>query len=123
MNNEEKILEILGNLTSNVSEIRNDIVTLKDDVSTFKDDITSIKSDISSIKDDVSELKHRVTKIEVTQENTVIPNIKLLAEGHTIIQNQIKHLSVVDALQDDVATLKNAVRYLSEEMEKIKKAM
>lgn len=68
-------------------------------------------------------LKQSVTKIEVAQENVIIPQIRLLAEGHTIIQDQIKRLSIIDAMQDDIATLKSSVRYLSGELEKLKSVM
>ena len=99
MNNEEKILQKLDALQAEILAVKD---TLQAEISTVKDDILSIK---------------------MTQENIIIPQIQLLAEGHTAIQNQIKNLSVIDALQDDVATLKNAVRYLSAEIDKLKSAM
>ena len=102
MNNEEKILEILGQIQGDVSEL---------------------KGDVSELKGDVSELKRRTAKIEVTQENVVLPRIQLLAEGHTLIQNQIKKLSVIDSMQDDIATLKSAIRFLSQKIEQMEKAM
>ena len=95
MNNEERILEMLEQLAIGQHEM----------------------------KQDVSSLKEHVTKMEITQENIIIPQLHLLAEGHTAIQNQIKRLSVIDAMQDDIATLKTAVKYLSGELEKIQEAM
>ena len=102
VNNEEKILEILGRIEGDVSEL---------------------KSDVSELKSDVSELKKRTAKIEITQENVVLPRIQLLAEGHTIIQKQIKDISVIDRMQDDIVTLKNAVRFLTQKVEEMEKAM
>ena len=102
MNNEEKILKALEGLQS---------------------DMKDVKSDISDLKERMQNVEERTLKIELTQENIIIPNIQLLAEGHTIIQEQIRRLSVVEALQDDVATLKSAVKYLTLELENIKKAM
>ncbi len=95
MNNEEKILQML----------------------------TSIQVDVSTIKEDVSDLKTRATKLEMNQENRIIPSIKLLAEGHTMIQDRIDKLSVVDAMRQDIDILKAAVSHLSQELASLKDAM
>lgn len=102
MNNEEKILSILSQMQTDFSEL---------------------KADVAELKTDVAELKERTTRIEITQENVVLPRIQLLAEGHTDIQAQIKRLSVIDGMQDDIATLKTAVRFLSQKVEQLEKAM
>lgn len=108
MNNEEKILEILSQIQK--------------DQSAMKDDISGLKTDVSEMKSDMSEVKQRVRSIEVAQETTVATRLQLLAEGQTTIQDQIRSLSVIDRLQDDVSTLKNAVRYLSERIEHMEQA-
>lgn len=109
MNNEEKILEMLSGLTS-------DMAVIKSDISGMKAEIVDMKSDISDMKEDISELKTRVTKVEITQENVVLPKLELLAEGQNECKNQIRRMSVIDAMQDDIATLKTAVRFLSEKV-------
>lgn len=95
MNNEEKILGILVQLQNDMSEMR----------------------------EEQRSMREELTRVAVTQENVVIPNIQLLAEGQITIQDQIKNLSVIDRLQDDVATLKTAVRFLSQKVEQLEKAM
>ena len=95
MDNEEKILELLAEV---LTEQKN----------------TNKRLD---------SIEHRVTKLEIAQENTIIPGIQLLAEGQKTIQNQIKHISVIDSMQDDIATLKSAVKFLSQEIDKLQKAM
>lgn len=116
MSNEEKILSILYQMQVSFSELRTDVAELKTDVA-------ELKADVAELKTDVAELKERTTKIEITQENVVLPRIQLLAEGHMDIQAQIKRLSVIDGMQDDIATLKTAVRFLSQKMEQLEKAM
>ncbi|MEG1880397.1 MAG: hypothetical protein RR145_03665 [Oscillospiraceae bacterium] len=116
MTNEEKILQLLGTLVDRQDQT-------DDKLTQMQGSITQIQGDISEMKVDISELKRRVTKIEITQENVVLPHIQLLAEGHTTIQGQIRKLSVIDSLQDDVSTLKSAVRFLSEEIQQMKNAM
>lgn len=102
MNNEEKILEMLSGLTSDMADMKSDMAVMK--------------SDIADMKEDMSELKTRVTKVEITQENVVLPKLELLAEGQIELKNQIRRMSVIDAMQDDIATLKTAVRFLSEKV-------
>ena len=109
MNNEEKILEMLNGLTS-------DMADMKSDIADMKTEIADIKTDMADMKEDISELKTRVTKVEITQENMVLPKLELLAEGQTELKNQIRRMSVIDAMQDDIATLKTAVRFLSEKV-------
>ena len=98
MNNEDKILEILQKLSDNVDRLN---------------------IDMTDMKTDMADMKTRVTKIEVTQENIILPQLQLLAEGQATIQNQIRSLSVIDRLQDDVITLKAAIRYLSEKVDQL----
>ena len=116
MNNEERILDLLGNLTAQVG-------TLTADMAVMKSDMTVMKSDMTVMKSDIAELKTRATKIEVTQENVILPRLQVLMEGHDTLHDQIRRLSVVDRLQDDVTTLKTAVRYLSEKVEKLEQAI
>lgn len=89
--------------------------------------LDSIKGDISGLKSDVSELKDRVLKIEITQENKVIPSIRTLAEEsnaqHDKLSEQIRSLSVIDELKNDVSVLKLAVRTLTDELARLKAAM
>lgn len=102
MTNEEKILQILEQLTVEMS---------------------GMKSEMTGMKSDLAEMKTTLTRVAVTQENVVLPKLQILAEGHVTLQEQIKRLSVIDSMQDDISTLKTAVRYLSQELEKMKSAM
>ncbi len=95
MDKQDKILEMLEKLTMEVNQIHTE------------------QTEMSSV----------LKKVAVTQENVVLPRIQLLAEGHTTIQEQIRNLSVIDRLQDDVSTLKSAVRMLTQEIEELKAAM
>lgn len=119
MNNEEKILTILETLTSDMTIMKSDMADMKADMANMKSDMVNMKSDMADMQSDMADVKTRLTKIELTQENNIIPHIQLLSEGQVTIQNQIKNLSVIDSLKDDVSTLKSAVRYLSEKVEKL----
>lgn len=101
MNNEEKILsllekqgEILGNLAM----------------------------DVSCLKDDVSDLKGRVAKVEVTQENMVLPQIQAIAEGITSINAKLVTRSEMDAMREELAFLKDIIRMHTTQINDLKKA-
>lgn len=116
MNNEEKILQLLEQM--NARQDKTDAMLER-----MQEDISDIKTRVTNIEGRTERIETRVTKIEVTQENTVVPQIRLLAEGHDVIQNQIKNISVIDRMQEDIDTLKAAVSYLSNELKALKEAM
>ena len=123
MNNEERILDLLGNLTAQVGTMSKQLDTLTDRMGTVESKVDTLTADMTDVKSDIAELKTRATKIEVTQENVMLPRLQVLMEGHDTLHDQIRRLSVVDRLQDDVTTLKTAVRYLSEKVEKLEQAI
>ncbi len=116
MNNEEKILAILVEMQAEQRKTTQRLEGLEAEQKKTSQRLEGLEAD-------VAEIKTTVAKVAVTQENVVLPRIQLLAEGHTTIQEQIRNLSVIDRLQDDVSTLKSAVRMLTQEIEELKAAM
>lgn len=59
---------------------------------------------VGKIESDLSEVKHRVTKIELTLENEIDRNIKIIAEGHLDLSRKlnesIKIASDIQAKQE-----------------------
>lgn len=70
----------------------------------------------------ISEMRADLTKVMVTQENVVIPQLKTLAEGHMTLLETLAPKSRVEALEEDVSVLKVAVKALTAEMAELKKA-
>ena len=129
MNNEEKILEILGNIQTDISGLKSDVSGLKTDVSGLKTDVSGLKTDVSGLKTDVADLKSdvadlrdRVVKIEVTQENVVLPQLQTLAEGQANLLATLAPKNRVEALEDEMAFMKSVVKALSQEVADLKKA-
>lgn len=123
MTNEEKILELLekqGKVLEQQGKLLEKHGTALEQQGKLLEKHGKLLTDLRS---DMSEMRTTLTKVAVTQENIVLPRLQLLAEGHDTIQEQIKRLSVIDSLQDDVATLKSAVRFLSQKVEQLEKAM
>lgn len=102
MNTEEKILTMLSQIQA---------------------DQTEMKANISGLKDTQEQMQATLTRVAVTQENVVIPQIKLLAEGHDLLLQKLARKERVDALEDDVALLKTVVKTMSQRIAELEKAL
>ena len=94
MNNEEKILQLLE----------------------------QVIDEQKSMRSDITDMRTELTRVAVTQENIVLPQLQLLFEGQVTIQEQIKNISVIDRMQDDISILKAAVKHLTTEVEALRSA-
>ena len=81
-----------------------------------------------SAKIDASE-KRMTERIDASEnrvmayiENAVMPNFKLLAEGHQTLLETLAPKSRVDNLEEDVVFLKSIVKSLMQEVSELKKA-
>ena len=101
MNNEEKILTILEK---------------------HGEMLTQMQEEQKRMREDLSDLRTTVARVDVTQENIVIPQFKLLAEGHETLLNTLARKDRVDALEDDMALLKTAFKAMSQRIAELEKA-
>ena len=101
MNNEEKILEMLAQIQAEQKEMR---------------------SDIAELKTTQGQMQTTLTRVAVTQENVVLPQLKLLAEGHETLLNTLARKDRVEALEDDVALLKTVIKAMSQRIAELEKA-
>jgi predicted nucleic acid-binding Zn-ribbon protein len=115
MNNEDKILSILEKIDQRQTSTEKILEKHGEMLEALVDDVSDLKSD-------VSDLKARITKIEVTQENIIIPNIQALAEGQKTILETLAPKNRVEALEDDVAFLKTVIKAMNQEINDLKKA-
>jgi len=67
-------------------------------------------------------LTTRVTKIELTQENVILPGIQALAEGQETLRQTLCSRERAERLETDVDLLKTAVRGLFRDVQELKKA-
>ena len=109
MNNEDKILKMLEQVIDEQKAMRNEL--------------SGIQSEQKAMRTEMSDMRTELTRVAMTQENVVLPRLDLLAEGHVTISEQIKSLSVIDELKNDVSVLKLAVRTLTDELAQLKAAM
>lgn len=101
MNNEEKILSMLEKMQGQMHSMQEDIFTLKASQGAMQETLT---------------------RVAITQENVVLPRIQLLAEGHTTIMDRMPSKSRIEALEEDVATLKSIIQIHAADIAELKAA-
>lgn len=122
MNNEEKILEMLEKLSKTQGKHSEMLESLTEKVDTLNGTVEQHGEILARHSETLSELQKTVTRVAVTQENIVIPQIKLLAEGHDVLLNTLARKDRVEALEDDVALLKTVVKAMSQRLSELEKA-
>ena len=63
-----------------------------------------------------------LTKVAVTQENIVLPRLQALAEGQQNLRDTLAPKNRVEALEEEVALLKEVIRTHSRDIAELKKA-
>ena len=101
-------------LESKLAPIYTRLESLEQGQASMQADISALKSDVATLKSDVAEIKQRVLKLEIIQENRILPNIQLLAEGHEGIIRRLDRLDDLperfDELQANVSVLTCALK-------------
>ena len=79
----------------------------------MQEELSSVKEEVASVKEEVASVKSLATKTQIAMENDVVPKIKLLLEGHTILHSRLAQLNEMERIlrevQSDVLLLKNIV--------------
>lgn len=103
-----------------MSKMENSIQVLQDGQQKMQDDILGLKQDQEVMSRDMKDVKQRVTGIEMTLENEVIRNIKIIAENHTDLSRKLDDALKVDNEKEllliRVNILENEVRKLKERL-------
>lgn len=104
MNNEEKILAVLENLTDKVAQIQ---------------------QEQKQMRADMSQMQTTLTRVAVTQENVVLKGLDALAEGQDLTHQRLKDLAGKDELaelREEVRLLRAVVAQHSKDIEALKAA-
>jgi len=99
MDNEEKIMDLLGILVSEVAEIKTDLADVKTDLAGVKTDLADVKTDLADVKTDLAETKQTVARIEVEHGR----KLDALADGYQA------NREAIEEIRDDVAAIKEAL--------------
>lgn len=115
MQNEEKILGLLEQLVEDVSGLKQDVFGLKQESA-------ETKKELAALKEQMGRMDERLRRVELTQENMVLPQLRLLAEGNDTLLAQSAPVERVEAVETDVDMLKTVVRLHSQDISALKKA-
>lgn len=115
MNNEEKILQMLG-------EMRTEQAGMRAELAEMRSGLAEMRSGLAEMKAEQAEMRDLLQKVAVTQEAVVLPRLDLLAEGHAHLADTLAPKSRVEALEDDVSFMKTVIKALSQEVAELKKA-
>ena len=77
---------------------------------------------MKSINERLDSQEAILDKVQANQEAVIMPRVELLYEGHTAILEKVQRDPRFETLQDEVETLKMAVKHHTSELNDLKKA-
>ncbi|MEF2562686.1 MAG: hypothetical protein UI647_07885 [Negativibacillus sp.] len=91
----------------------------------MQEEFASVKEEVASVKEEVASVKSLATKTQIAMENDVVPKIKLLFEGHTILRSRLAQLDEMERIlrevRSDVLLLQNVVTWYSNDIRMLKR--
>ena len=76
----------------------------------------SLEAGQAELKKQISEIDLRLRKVEITQENKVLPQIQLLAEAHDNLAKTAARRSDIEALREDLGLQKVRIDTIVEQI-------
>lgn len=82
--------------------------------------LLAISNMIDPMKEDIQEIKNRVKRIELTQENIVLPRLNTIESCYTSTYDKYKeNIETYESMKQDIAIIKKVVAEHSEKLQKI----
>ena len=104
MNNEEKILSMLAQIQSDMSDMKaaqaeqgDRLSRLETKVDKLETSVGKLETKVGKIEDMQEELRTAVNRVALKQEQDVIPYVKLLDEDHADNRHKLPEKSQVQA--------------------------
>ena len=125
MNNEERILQILTAMQSDLAGLKEGQESLMQGQERLEQRQEKLEQRQEKLEQRQEEMQETLTRVAVTQEGLVLPRLQALYEGHGAIMERQAGLAEknrVEELEDDVAMLKNSVKRMRVEINELKRA-
>ena len=82
--------------------------------------LLAISNMLDPIKEDIQEIKTRVKKIEITQENEILPRLNTIESCYTSTYDRYKdQVETYESMKQDISIIKKVVAEHSEKLQKI----
>ena len=101
-----------------LEKLENQQKTLENQQKTLENQQKTLENQQRTLENQQNEIK----KINLTLENRVFPALEALAEGQKTILETLAPKNRVEALEDEVAFLKQMIKTLASEVNNLKKA-
>lgn len=86
----------------------------------IKGDIQELKQNVNDLKQDVNEIRTRVKKIEMIQENELLPRLNTIESCYTSTYDRYKNdVETYEAMKQDMSIIKKVVAEHSEKFQKL----
>ena len=90
------------------------------DTMTDNELLLAISNMLDPIKEDIQDIKERVKKIELTQENMVLPRLNTIESCYTSTYDRYKdNVETYESMKQDLSIIKRVVAEHSEKLQKI----
>ena len=82
--------------------------------------LLAISNMLDPIKEDIQEIKTRVKKIEITQENEILPRLNTIESCYTSTYDRYKNqVETYESMKQDISIIKKVVAEHSEKLQKL----
>ncbi len=82
--------------------------------------LLAISNMLDPIREDIQEIKTRVKKIEITQENEILPRLNTIESCYTSTYDRYKdNVETYEIMKQDIAIIKKVVAEHSEKLQKL----
>ena len=114
------ITNIITPLREDVGNLKEDVQELKENVGNLKEDVQELKENVQDLENDVQDIKVRVKKIELAQENEILPRLNTIESCYTATYDRYRNsIDEYEAMKQDITVVKTVVAEHSEKLQKI----
>jgi len=107
------ITEMRGDITEmrgDITEMRGDITEMRGDITEMRGDITEMRGDITEMKSDIADIKTRLKKVEVVQENVILPRLETIEACYTSTYDRYRRgADDFEMMKQDIEVVKKVV--------------
>lgn len=82
--------------------------------------LLAISNMLDPIREDIQEIKTRVKRIEIAQENEILPRLNTIEYCYTSTYDKYKeHVETYETMKQDISIIKKVVAEHSEKLQKL----